>query len=253
MAIDKKSVLRGRDSEDLAMYAQKFRALATKAQSLEAQSQGSEEPTTPKWCTSFSQGSESALARGIWTRLSAASEFYKPAETVLLALHDPAAILYEGKTSLTEEELARAREDPNFKVRGKLDSGARLAVYPCTWTADEARLWRDQALDRRACDQMAKALASFHAGKRKGGRVRIDPLEKNAPFVTLDGRRPVDLIANMAAAKQRARGAEALLWARMDEEALLLVEASIRAWNETPSHRAKGGARPRTDRLSRAA
>lgn len=222
-----------RDQEDLELYAAQLRDLSAHGQSYEPMGSGdSEVPSFPGSMRSFSAGSESALSRSIYLRLRRASDIYGPTETILLALHDPAAVMCDGKSSLTEEENERAKADPSFRTREKLDVGRRLAVYPCTWTADEARRWHHAKQGRTLGDSLARALKAFLSGIRKGGRQEIQPLERIAEHVALDGSRPVEILARMVADKRKARGAEAKAWAGMDDEAAVLIAASVRAWNE---------------------
>lgn len=233
------STLSQRDEDDLIWYAQQLCYLSIHACGTELGSSGGEPPTTPRWMKSFAAESEPALARSIWWRLQCASAQYKPAATVLLALHDPAAIVCDGKTSLTDEELERVKRDPTFRVREKLDVGRRLAVYPCTWTADEARRWRDEAPGRIAADQMARGLSTFIRGKRKGGRQPVHPLDGLAQYLALNGERPIARLGLIAEEKRRAKGEVSATWREIDVEATVLIEASVRAWNDEPDHRAK--------------
>lgn len=252
MAQDKKSRLQWNDQEDLEFYARQLRDLSAHAQSYDPPGSDSEVPSFPSWFRSFASGSESALARGIYLRLGRAAKIARCAPTILLALHDPAAVLCDGKTSLSEEEAERIKSDPSFRVREQLDVGRRLAVYPCTPIADEARRWRDEALGRQASEQMGRALRIFTSGIRKGGRAYIDPTEKISKVMTLNGRRPVEILAEMADAKRRARGADAIRWAEIDAEAVELVTVSVIAWNEAGPHRPPRGQRaPRmnTDKI----
>jgi hypothetical protein len=133
---------------------------------------------------------------------------------------------------VTDEELKRMREDSSFRVREKLDVGRRIAVYPMTWTADEARRWAETGLERKTCEGLALGLLMISGTTRKGGKRRAEPLTQVAKFVALRGYRPADAMTRLVDAKRTAKGEEAKAWERMDDEAQLLVTASIRAWNE---------------------
>jgi hypothetical protein len=233
-----------RDREDLEWYAAELASLALHGQSLEPPSTGGDEPTTPRWLRSFARTSDSALARAIWTRLVAATDLFAPAAIVLLALHDPAAVMLDGATSMTDEEADRARRDPTFRVRERLDVGRRLAVYPCTWSADEARRWAETRRDRADLDHLVGALQRLTGERRKPGPKRVDPLEHIAPHVVLRGKRARDALAQMVDAKRHARGEAAAAWSAMDAEAVALVGAASAAWNAQVDHRAR---RPRME------
>ncbi len=240
--------LHWRDSEDLALYARELRSLASRSQSFEPMGSPTyETPSFPSHYDSFSGKSSNAMARLIHARLVAASEFYAPAAVVLLALHDPASLLCDGKTSLTEEEADRCRRDPTFRVREQLDVGRRLGVYPCTWSADEARRWKHSKHERMACQKLGEALrgACGVTAKVKGGQ---SPWERVAPLLTLDGRRPAELLSLIVDAKRRSKGEEADLWRQIDAEAEPRIGASAQAWNAAPDHRAKQ-IRWKTDRM----
>lgn len=240
--------LHWRDSEDLALFARELRDIAARGQSFEPMGSPTyETPSFPGYLDSFSTKSRSAMARLIHERLVTAATYYAPAAVVLLALHDPASLMCDGKSSLSEEEADRCRRDPSFRVREQLDVGRRLGVYPCTWSADEARRWKHSKLERMAALRVGEAMQ-----KATGCAVKVknaaSPWERVAPLLTLDGRRPADLLSLIVDAKRRAKGEEADLWRQIDAEAVLLVGASIEAWNASPDHRAKR-VRWKTDRL----
>jgi len=261
-----RDTLSNQDEEDLIWYAQQLCGMSIRAFGFDVGSPAHEVPTFPSWFRSFSANSESALARSVHQRLMAASELYAPAAAVLMALHDPAAIACDGKRALSDEDVARMKEDPSFRVREKMDVGRRLGVYPCTWTADEARRLNGVWDEIVAVNRMQTGLVALHSdvvvdrrGKRRlkvrknkhGGQ---HPLALVAPYMTLSGRRATDLLTQMAAAKSGSKGDVAALWREVDAEAVILSRAAIRAWNEQPRHRLPRGVRRafRTDKLTAA-
>lgn len=242
-----RDTLNHRDEDDLKAYTERLRFLAIHANGMEPASAGGEPPTTPAWMTSYGRNSDTALARGIARRLQEASGLFPLAAAVLLALHDPAAILCDGKSALTDEEHDRVKRDPTFRVIEKLGVGRRLAVYPMTWTAGESRRWATIEAERRACSAMASGLAVVSGVKRKGGRATAEPLGRCAELLSLRGRRATDVLGLLADAKGNARGDQASLWREIDDEAQALVSWSICAWNLAESHRvAPGTPRPNT-------
>lgn len=243
-----------RDEDDLKAYCERLRSLAIHACGMEPASTGGEPPTTPGWMTSYTRNSDTALARGIAMRLEESSRVFLPAAHVLMALHDPAAVLLDGKNALTEEELDRARRDPTFRVIERLSVGRRLAVYPMTALAADARRWADTELERKACAGMASGLAVASGVKRKGGRATAEPLGRAAELMALRGRRATDVLSLLADAKTNARGDQAAFWRDVDDEARVLISWSICAWNVTAPHRVEAGTpRPITGRIGRAA
>lgn len=237
------------DAEDLEDFASELHALGIHASGMEpAGSPTYETPSFPGWMESFGARSNGARARAVWRRLLEASALYAPAATVIMALHSPAAVMCDGKRALSPDDEERAKRDPTFRWLRQLDVGRRLAVYPCTWTADEARRWCRTRDARIAVDKMGRALAALSGVKRRPGPQADKGFDRVAPLLTLDGRRPWDMLTAFAAAKAAAKGREADVWREIDDEAKTLITATARAWNETPTHREKR-VMMRTDKL----
>lgn len=248
-----RDTLSTRDAEDLEEYAASLRLMGLPSQGFEpAGSPTYETPSAPHGFDSFSDRSNTALARSIHARLIEASVFYAPTGAVLLAMHSPAAVACDGKAALSREDEERIREaarhGKDWKVREQLDVGRRLAVYPMTWTADECRRWRALAEERVAVERMASGIIRVCGGKGRPGPRPGEAMMRAAKLLALDGRRAMDLFGEIAAAKRDARGEEAELWRAMDAEAQLLIRASASAWNAAPGHRERR-VRMRTDKL----
>ena len=249
MRIKKSTHLSYRDAEDLEWFAAELNGLGINANSMEPTGSPTyETPSFPPLFNSFSNRSSASLARSIWKRLIAASAFYAPTASVLMALHSREAVACDGKSGLTREETELCRADRTLRISRQLDVGRRLAVYPSTWSASEARLWRQTRAERIAVELMSRGLVAVSGSKQKRGPKAIEPFDAVADLLSLSGRRPFEVLAAIAYRKGRSTGAEAELWRTIDREAQVLIDAAVLSWNEAPHHRDKR-ARNRTDRL----
>jgi hypothetical protein len=224
--------IRGRDAEDLEEFAARHLGMAIHGSPMEpAGSPTYETPTFPHWLDSYSASSNGAMFRAIWKRLTDANELYPPASTILVALHSPEAVACDGKTTLTEEEIDRARRDKEFRAREQLDVGRRIAVYPCTETAARVRGWARLSDQRVNWDAVVDGLRVLSgAKKRSGPHLRFRAALFSGLFVTR-GRSPSEVFTAIAQ--------EAGIWRAIDAEAQKLIRESSKAWNRCADHRAK--------------
>jgi hypothetical protein len=232
--------IRGRDAEDLEEFAARHLSMAIHGSPLEpAGSPTYETPTVPSWLDSYSGKSAGAMFRAVWRRLTDADIVCPGTSTVLVALHAPEAVACDGKVTLTEDELDRARRDATFRSRQQLDVGRRIAIYPCTPTAARVRDWARLIDQRVNWDAVVAGLRTLCEAKlRPGPPRRFRAALFSGLFVTR-GRSPSEVFTAIAQEKRAAKPLEAALWRAIDAEAQELVRRAAKAWNGVPSHREK--------------